>query len=663
MRRLSLPPISIRGKLTLAALTPLLLVLLLVSIAVFFLINAWIVDEAQKRVRRHLHTAREVLRQEERHLREVVRLAARSPVLTEAAERSDIRQLEMELASLRQREGLDILTLTDPRGVVLRRGANPGRAGGETAPDPLLRSLLADESPDGPLLLTDEEVMREGVDLVGRARIPLRLPLPVDREPMETRGLLLVGAVPLTAADGRLLGHLYGGMLLNGNLPLVDRIQEVIYGGETHQGAEIGSATIFLDGVRVATTVRLKDGERAVGTLVSPQVAEAVLTRRQLWLDRALVVDRWYLSAYEPLLDTQGEAVGALYVGLLERPYTILKTRAGLLLIGLLLLGGGLGYLIARTISQRLSRPIRELEATARRVAGGEREIRLSVTTRDEVGHLTEAFNRMTSALTEREEELSRLNRDLEDKVEERTALLEEKSLQLIRTKEELARAEKLAAIGSLAAGVAHEINNPAAIIRGNVEILLMNLPADAPGQEEAVEILRQTERIALITQNMLAFARKQSLHQNLLQLNSLIDEILAQAGHLVPLEQMRLERHFDPQLPLIEGDVERLRQVFTNIIVNALQAMAGSGTLTVNTRLEGALIEIALADTGPGIPREIRDKIFDPFFTTRASGSGLGLSVSYGIVQAHGGGITVESEKGQGATFFVRLPQKRVQV
>jgi signal transduction histidine kinase len=166
-----------------------------------------------------------------------------------------------------------------------------------------------------------------------------------------------------------------------------------------------------------------------------------------------------------------------------------------------------------------------------------------------------------------------------------------------------------------------------------------------------------------LITQNMLAFARKQNLHRGTVRLNALIEEILAQVGHHVPLGEVRIERRFDPQLPLMEGDAERLRQVFTNIIVNALQAMAGSGTLTVTSRPDGTMVEIAIADTGPGIPREIRDKIFDPFFTTRASGSGLGLSVSYGIVQAHGGSITVENGNPGGACFRVRLPQRKTHV
>jgi signal transduction histidine kinase len=509
-------------------------------------------------------------------------------------------------------------------------------------------------------LLEREELQREGELLAARAGIPLRLPIPEGRAPVESRGLFLVCSAPVTAADGRVAGHLYGGRLLNGNFPLVDRIMNVIYGGESHQGLESGSATLFLGDVRVATTVRLPDGERAVGTRVSTQVAEAVLGKRGVWVDRARVVDQWYLTAYEPILDVDNRVVGALYVGLLERPYILLKTRAALLLLGLLAIGGGLGYLLARTAAKHLSRPILELEALANRVAEGERHVFLPVATGDEVGHLTDTFNRMTASLRDREEELSCLNRELGLKVAERTAALEERSRQLIRAQEEVARSERLAAVGSLAAGVAHEINNPAAIIRGNAELLLLQLPAGAPAREEVDVILKQTERIGRITQGLLSLAREDRVPAEAVQINALLTDILGQIAHHAPLGRVRTRSDFASTLPPLRGSRERLRQVFTNLILNALQAMAGEGTLSVRTRPAGKGVEIAIGDTGPGIPREIREKIFDPFFTTKSSGTGLGLSISYAIVQSCGGTIEVESHVGQGSTFRVRLPVAR---
>ncbi len=345
-------------------------------------------------------------------------------------------------------------------------------------------------------------------------------------------------------------------------------------------------------------------------------------------------------------------------MGLLEKPFSALKSRAWLILLALLVLGWGLGGLLARLVASRLSRPILELASSAERVAGGELQVELPVASQDEVGHLTDAFNRMTFALKERDEELQSLNRQLEKKVEERTAQLEEKSLQLIRAQEELLRSEKLAAIGSLAAGVAHEINNPAAIIRGNVEILLMELGPETPGREEAEEILKQTERVSLITQNMLAFAREQAIHAEEVQINDLLEEeILEQIGHQVTLGSVHMIRQLDPELPVIEGDRERLRQVFTNMVVNALQAMEGEGTLTVSTEVSKETVVVGVRDTGPGIPEDVRHKIFNPFFTTKQTGTGLGLSVSYGIVKALKGSIEVQSEKGNGALFRVCLP------
>jgi signal transduction histidine kinase len=254
------------------------------------------------------------------------------------------------------------------------------------------------------------------------------------------------------------------------------------------------------------------------------------------------------------------------------------------------------------------------------------------------------------------EEEVKELNLDLERKVAERTLLLEVKNRELLDIQEELARAEKLAAIGSLAAGVAHEINTPTAIIRGNVEILKMTLPLDAEGQEEAEEILRQTERIALITQNMLAFARSQSLNRQSLSLNTLLEEILGQIGHHLPHDQVEIDFDTAMNLPDYRGDIDRLRQVFTNLIVNGLQAMDGAGQLRITTRFAEGTHRIVIADSGAGIPVSIQEQIFNPFFTTKATGTGLGLSVSYGIVRAHGGSIEVESQPGAGSCFTVVL-------
>lgn len=266
---------------------------------------------------------------------------------------------------------------------------------------------------------------------------------------------------------------------------------------------------------------------------------------------------------------------------------------------------------------------------------------------------------KQVTALEERDKELLELNRSLEEKVAERTTLLEEKSLQLIRTQEELLRQEKLAAIGSLAAGVAHEINNPAAIIRGNVEILQMGLDQEAPEREELREIMKQVERVSLITQNMLSFASRQELHQEQVQLNGLLEEILSQVTHQAPLGEIRILRNMACDLPDVPGDRERLQQVFTNIILNALQAMDGSGKLSLSSHYTEDWVDVIISDTGPGIPRQLREKIFNPFFTTKKRGTGLGLSVSYGIVQAHEGSIDVDSAPDQGTSFRIRLPRQ----
>ncbi|HEY6838308.1 MAG TPA: ATP-binding protein, partial [Geobacteraceae bacterium] len=279
----------------------------------------------------------------------------------------------------------------------------------------------------------------------------------------------------------------------------------------------------------------------------------------------------------------------------------------------------------------------------------------------------------MTRSLVQREEEIRELNRELEHKVRERTAELEEKNLLLVKAKEELVRAEKLAAIGELAAGVAHEINNPMAIIRGHAEILQMSIPPDASDREEVDTIVQQVGRVEKIVANLLRFARRERKQLGRGDVNLMIDDILRQAGHQVSLDGIVIRKCLSPDLPPIEGDPDQLRQVFTNLVLNAIQAMPEGGELCVTTRHApgrgddsgeeepsapaAGFIEVAVADTGAGIPPENLEQIFNPFFTTRASGTGLGLSVSYGIVKGHGGRITVTSAPGEGSTFRVTLP------
>jgi two-component system NtrC family sensor kinase len=314
---------------------------------------------------------------------------------------------------------------------------------------------------------------------------------------------------------------------------------------------------------------------------------------------------------------------------------------------------------VANKASIRLARPIKELEMLVGRVAAGERGVTIESNSEDEIGDLADAFNRMSTALTRQEEEIRGLNRSLEQKVQQRTAELEEKNTLLLQTQEELVRVEKLAAIGELAAGVAHEINNPLAIIRGNAELLQMSLPESAGQQEEIGIIARQVGRMERIVANLLRFARREHKHINPVSLHGILDEILGQVGHQIPLTGYELVRDFSPGDLLIEADGDQLRQVFTNLIVNGLQAMPTGGTLSVSTVVDAdkGNCRVSISDTGVGIPAENLGQLFNPFFTTRGDGTGLGLSVSYGIVRDHGGDITVESIIGGGSRFTVTLP------
>ena len=233
---------------------------------------------------------------------------------------------------------------------------------------------------------------------------------------------------------------------------------------------------------------------------------------------------------------------------------------------------------------------------------------------------------------------------------------------QLKESQEQLIQAEKLTSLGQLAASIAHEINNPLAGVLVYTQLLSKKVAGDAFKKEEALDYLSKMEsevsRCSRIIRNLLDFARQTEPMLRLVYINQVIEQVLAMVGHQAQLQNVEVMKELSPSLPKIMADFDQLQQIFTNLTLNAIQAMPDGGRLTIRSSVVDAEIRIDVQDTGYGIPKENLSKLFTPFFTTKAKGKGvgLGLAVVHGIIERHKGRIKVQSEVKKGTTFSVYL-------
>jgi signal transduction histidine kinase len=312
----------------------------------------------------------------------------------------------------------------------------------------------------------------------------------------------------------------------------------------------------------------------------------------------------------------------------------------GLLVIALVLVVIA-GIIINVKLATSIATPIRNLERITKKITRGDFSEVIEVRGHDEVASLAESFNQM------------------EDKLDHAMTALEETIKRLREKQDQLVEAEKLALVGKLAAGIAHEINNPLTSVLTFSNLMLEQCAPDDPRRERLRLMARETERARNIVRQLLNFGRETVIKPEKININQPVAEI---ADSLVAQEAFKgieLAMKLGDDLPEIEADPAQIGQVVLNMLLNAIHAITPPGRIEVSTRLAGTQVEIVFTDTGKGIPEEHLHKIFDPFFTTKdaSKGTGLGLAVSYGIVKKHGGDIEVASTEGKGTIFTVRLP------
>jgi len=632
---------SLRSKLVVSFLAVIIICGLVATLVGMQLIGSGIINQAQDKVKHDLNSGWEVYREETEKLKDMVRFTAMRFFIKDAISDNDIEILREELEEIRKTESLDILTLTNENGEVLVRSRNPSVNGDDQTHDELVgRVLSTKKAIAGTVIVPREELLKEGADLAKQAYIKV-IPTPKAKpspETKQTSAMCIKAAAPVFRQDGSLLGILYGATLLNQNYMLVDKVKEIAYRGVKYKGEDIGTSTIFQGDVRISTNVKGKDGSRAIGTQLSEDVYEQVLEKGLPWMHRAFVVNNWYIAAYEPIKNIKGDIIGVLSVGLLEDKFTDMQKRAIAVFLVITLAGMVAALIVSNFLANGFLQPITQLISASGKWAKGDLDYQIEITQKNEIAELEKTFNLMASSLKERDDKLREY------------------------TDQQIMKSERLATLGQLAAGVAHEINNPLGTISIYTQMILDDLGKDNDSCRESLAVvMKQTNRAGRIVKDLLEYARQPEPEMRILNINDVLRKAIAIITHPAELQSIRVTTNLAPELPDSQGDSDKLQQVFVNIIVNALQAMPKGGELTISTRLTevNKLIEIEISDTGCGIPQEHLGKLFDPFFSTKSAGegTGLGLSVSLGIVERHNGTIDVKSKVGEGSTFIIRFP------
>lgn len=672
---------SIRIKILGLSIAPLALTLATLIGMTSYWVTSYSTDLLDRKVRADLSVAEGILNILEQQDLSNLKQLSLSQQLRESVLRQQPARISQQLYNFKMLHQLDFVRIIPATKLSERVLKEPSL--GQIA-----SQVLAGNANAGLQLIGPEELTFIDPLLIDQVRIKLlNTPMaqPTDRH-FESRGMFIRALHPITNDNGELIGLLDSGRLLNRNNNFVDEIRDLVYRPGTLPEGGLGTVTLFLDDVRISTNVPNKampspsgmelvevSAPRAVGTRVSKEVYQKVLTKGESWVDRAFVVNDWYISAYNPVEDLAGKRIGMLYTGFLEQPYKEIHNQTLLNLILAFAVVAFISVFLVLRSTGLITHPIRRIHSVVQAVKAGKRQRIGMMDTQDEFSELAEQFDTMLDLLEERNRQIQQAAEVLEHKVQSRTQSLQDKTRELeehIRllqaTRAQLITKEKLAALGELTAGIAHEINNPAAVILGNMDLLQASLGENSAEVEEEIElIVQQVYRIRALVNNLLQYSRPGEYTQSMspLNINQVVEDTLLLVRHTLEKQNLEVKLSLHAKSSA-EANVQQLQQVFVNLVMNAANASQSFKNIHIRSHdwyedhvLKGVVVEVE--DSGMGIADEILPHIFDPFFTTRDNGTGLGLSVSYGIIRRYGGDIRVHSVLGQGSTFSVYLLQK----
>ncbi len=669
---------------------------------------------------------------------------------------------------------LDILTVVDKNGIVVARARNSSSYGDSKADNDLIRLALNGAIISSTEILTREELLKENRSLADQAYMeftptPKAKPRPENHS---TSGMAILVASPIYDMNGSIIGVLYGADLINRDYYIVDDIKDTLYKDETYSGRDVGTVTIFQEDFRISTNVFTDTGERAITTRVSQEVNEAVLEKGENWNDRAFVVNSWYVTAYKPIKNINGDIIGILYVGILEQPYIDEGYRILIIYFFYLFAGFVLSIFVSRYYAGAIISPINKLIKGTESIARGQFE-KIDVGTNDETAKLANAFNEMAVDLQKTMGELISKRNEIEtifksisdvasaldkdnriifannlankifgddingkfcyqvfegkDKIcedcpgiesmksgevvrvihsrkedngkefffeikasplkdendnvtgtmEIRRDVTEQKTLEnqlresyknLENAYKELQQMDKIKS--ELVANISHELRTPLTAIRGYTELMLDGALGNITDMQEKslTVVLRNIDRLTRLITNVLDLSKFESIKHEIssIKLDSLIDDVITDFEKTAKDKDITIVKDIEANL-IVDGDEDRLVQVFYNLLENAMKFSEKGGKISVKAYHEDAdHIHIEVFDTGIGIEEDELDMIFERFHqidsssTRKFGGTGLGLAICKKIIEWHNGTIWARSIPGEGSVFHVLLPVKQ---